>query len=589
MSSAWSASAGRESGCGRSLPVGRFRRGPNASICSASSWGRAGPLSGWSRILPHPQQTTPSRRRRPPPGVRDGGISAAPANASRQLEAIEVSAAQRAELRIKPGASPTVYSPMIFGGFLEHFDDQVYGGIYDPSSPLADRDGFRADVLEALRELKMSVIRWPGGCFASGYYWKGGVGPDREPADDMAWGVVEPNTFGTAEFVKLCRKLGARPYICNNAGNGTIQEMREWVEYCNSSRGAGADLRRRHERPEPLNVPIWSIGNENWGAHEIGHRGHEEWARLVGEAAREMLSADPDILLTAAAVPDPEWSLPLLREAGEYLSYISIHKYWVPNWGEIQSPSYLDCMMESATAEELILQSIAVLDAADVRGRVALALDEWNLRSWHHPGFPRKAVQDYDDPEVQRLVAARRASADPTQYTMSDALFSASFLNACLRHAEDVGMANIAPMVNTVGPLRAHEKGVIRRTSFHVLAMYASLLQPYVVPAEVSCEVVTHGARSAPLVDGVVTADERGQRLAVAVVNRHPSLPVDCGLELGVPMPEGHVDAVVLSGDSADACNDVGRPNRVRPEKTRLALTERALKVPPHSLVVLRS
>jgi len=118
------------------------------------------------------------------------------------------------------------YSPMILGGFLEHFDHQVYGGVFDPGSPLADDRGLRKDVIAALQELKVPIVRWPGGCFVSGYHWEGGVGKERKPTDDMAWGVIEPNTFGTDEFIGPCRAAGWQPYICNNAGNGTIPEMR---------------------------------------------------------------------------------------------------------------------------------------------------------------------------------------------------------------------------------------------------------------------------------------------------------------------------------------------------------------------------
>ena len=140
-----------------------------------------------------------------------------------------------ARLTIRENASTLVYDPMIFGGFIEHFGRQIYGGLFDPGSPLSNESGFRLDVLEALRELKVPIVRWPGGCYVSGYHWENGVGKDRSPTDDMAWGVVEPNTFGTDEFVELCRLLDWEPYICNNAGNGTIKEMRDWLEYCNLS------------------------------------------------------------------------------------------------------------------------------------------------------------------------------------------------------------------------------------------------------------------------------------------------------------------------------------------------------------------
>jgi len=504
------------------------------------------------------------------------------------FEEICMSKSRSATVTIDVEAPLTPRDPMIFGGFLEHFGRQIYGGVFEPGSPLADESGCRTDVLEALRELRVRVVRWPGGCYASGYHWREGVGAERRTTDDMAWGVPEPNTFGTGEFVELCRRLGWEPYICNNAGNGTIAEMREWVEYCNGSDGEVADLRRSGGDSEPLDVPIWSIGNENWGPHEIGNKTAEEWASLVREAAEAMRSADSTIQLTAAALTDRNWTLPLLEAAGEHLDYVSIHNYWIPNWVELHEPSYLDCMMEAEGPEALISKAIDILDESGYRRQIKIAFDEWNLRSWHHPGFPRKTVQDYDDPEVVRLVHARDRSLDPSLYTMADALFSASFLNACLRHAEDVGMANIAPLVNTSGPLYVHPEGIVRRSSFHALAMYADLLGNRVAPTDVSAGVLTHGDRFVPVVDAIATRDETAGAWSVALVNRHPAQPVECALNLGDAPLEGLYDATILTADSPDAYNDIDHPDRVSPRETQLEFISGKTQVPPHSLVIVR-
>ncbi|MCX7006014.1 MAG: hypothetical protein NTY53_01975 [Kiritimatiellaeota bacterium] len=350
----------------------------------------------------------------------------------------------RATVTIATDAPSVLYSPMIFGGFLEHFNNQIYGGVFEPGSPLSDEKGFRRDVLAALKELKVPIVRWPGGCYVSGYHWEAGVGKQRKPTDDMAWGVVEPNTFGTDEYVELCRLLGWTPYICNNAGNGTVEEMRNWVAYCNGNTGRFAQMRRDSGYAEPRNVPIWSIGNENWGRHEIGYKPIEQWAPLVLEGAKAMKQADPTVQLTAAALPTREWTLPLLKAAGAYLDYISIHHYWLRLHDHNDMPDYLTCVMHSESPEKMIGDYLGVLEEAGYRGRIKIAFDEWNLRGWHHPGFPRKTVQDYNDPAVKQLVAARANNDIASQYTMADALFSASFFNACLRHAEDVGMANTA-------------------------------------------------------------------------------------------------------------------------------------------------
>lgn len=151
---------------------------------------------------------------------------------------------------INTDAASKPYSPMIFGGFLEHFGRQVYGGVYEPGSPLADKQGFRTDVIEALKELKVPVIRWPGGCFVDRYHWQKGVGKNRQPYGDPRWGVIESNTFGTHEFVELCRRLGAEPYICHNSFS-SVQEMVDWVAYCNATEGKFAGLRRQTATPSP--------------------------------------------------------------------------------------------------------------------------------------------------------------------------------------------------------------------------------------------------------------------------------------------------------------------------------------------------
>lgn len=485
-------------------------------------------------------------------------------------------------------APSQVYSPMIFGGFLEHFDRQIYGGVFEPGSPLSDTNGFRRDVLAALRELKTPIVRWPGGCYVSGYHWEFGVGKDRKPKDDMAWGVVEPNTFGTGEYVEFCRLLGLQPYICNNAGNGTVEEMRNWVEYCNGKAGKYAQMRQANGNTDPQRVGIWSIGNENWGKHEIGYKPIEQWSPLVLEAAKAMKAVDPHIQLSAAALPSREWTLPLLKLAGPYLDYISVHKYWLPLWQNNNMPDYLTCIMHSESPEKTIAGFIGVLEESGYRGRIKIAFDEWNLRSWHHPGFPRKTVQDYSDPEVIRLVAAREKSDIASQYTMADALFSASFLNACLRHAEDVGMANIAPIVNTRGPLYVHPKGIVKRTHFHAMAMYANELQPRVGKLAISADKLTRGKKSIPVVDAVATVNISGKNWSLALLNRHPEKTVTCTLRMKDMPLQGHCEALILAGESPDSFNDIEHPNRVVPEKTKLNFLKGVVNLPPHSLTIVK-
>ncbi len=497
-------------------------------------------------------------------------------------------ATPQAFVAIDTDAPSVVYSRMIFGGFLEHFDRQIYGGVFEPGSPLSDKNGFRQDVIAALKELKTPIVRWPGGCFVSGYHWEAGVGKNRRPTDDMAWGVLEKNTFGTDEFVEFCRLIGSQPYICNNAGNGTVEEMKNWVEYCNGSTGKFSQLRKDNGFTEPRNVSIWSIGNENWGRHEIGYKPIAQWAPLVLEAAKAMKAADPNIQLSAAALPSREWTLPLLKMAGQYLDYISIHSYWLPLWQKNDMPDYLTCIMQSEAPEKTIASFIGVLEESGYRGRIKIAYDEWNLRSWHHPGFPRKTVQNYADPEVAKLVEARAKSDLAQQYTMADALFSASFFNACLRHAEDVGMANIAPIVNTRGPLYVYPQGIVKRTHFHAMAMYANELEKRVGKLDIKADKLTHGTKSVPVADAIATVDDSGKNWAVALVNRHPDKDVAFTVKMKDRLLDGQYAATTLAGDSPDSFNDIEHPNRVTPQKTTLTFAKGLVNLPPHSLTIVK-
>ncbi len=170
----------------------------------------------------------------------------------------------RATIVVDVEGPAVAHDPMVFGGFIEHLGKQIYGGFFEPGSPLADDAGFRLDVIEAIRELTVPVIRWPGGCFVDSYHWRKGVGADRQPYDDDRWGVREPNTFGTHEFIELCRRLGAEPYICQNS-LADIGEMADWVGYCNDAEGPLAEERARNGHPEPFDVRFWSVGNEKGG------------------------------------------------------------------------------------------------------------------------------------------------------------------------------------------------------------------------------------------------------------------------------------------------------------------------------------
>ena len=469
------------------------------------------------------------------------------------------------------------YSRLIFGQFLEHFHRQVYGGVFEPGSPLSDERGFRTDVIAALRELGVPIVRWPGGCFVSAYHWKDGVGPQRRSSYDKAWRVEEPNTFGTDEFIEWCREIGAEPYICTNAGTGTPEEMSDWVEYCNlPSQGNWARQRHANGYTKPHHVHYWSIGNENYGAWEMGAKTSADWGQFVVESAKMMRRVDPSIQLLAAALPDLDWTLNLLRTAGSFLDMVSIHGYYDPLWQKNQPSDYLSCMLRTSQIESAIRTTEQIIAIAGYEGKIGIAFDEWNLRGWHHP--------DGNTPEA---IAARDLNDRNSTYTMADAIFSAGFLNTCLRHAATVKMANMAPVINTRGPLFVHPGGVVRRTTFHVLSMYANLLAEKVADTFTLSDTIGRDGLSVPVFDGIATCDTTMTRWRCALINRDPEQALSCKVILAGQPLQGQYQATMLNSDSPDAYNDIDQPERVSPQQIQMEFQNGTATLPPHSVIIL--
>ena len=484
---------------------------------------------------------------------------------------------------------------MLYGHFLEHFHRQIYGGVYDPTSKFADEDGFRTDVLDAMRRIKIPIIRWPGGCYVSAYDWHYGVGIDRIPTYDKAWRVEESNEFGTDEFVKLCKKLDCEPYICTNAGTGTAEEMSDWVEYCNlKDMGRFAKERIANGYPEPHNVKFWSIGNENWGGHEIGAKDAEEWGKLVRESAKMMLRVDPTLELSAASIDDLDWNLNLLRTAGAYLDWISIHSYWdfTPD-----GDTYLDYDAVMLRTGEDITGPIdrvrAYLTAMGLEKRIKIAYDEWNLRGWYHPNFidtqNRAAYRNEDEDFYRNKVIGRRDINDNNAiYTMADAVFSAAFMNTCLRNCDLVKMACFSPVVNTRGAIFTHKDGIVLRPQYFVFELYANLLKDTVLKnwSEDVPQLtgnVNGKEKTVDAVDAVVTCGDG--MYAVAAINKDPAnahvltlsaLDGDCR----------EVRVHTVNGSAPDSYNDIDR-DEVGVTVTEWMPFAGSIALAPHSVNVI--
>jgi alpha-N-arabinofuranosidase len=274
---------------------------------------------------------------------------------------------------------------------------------------------------------------------------------------------------------------------------------------------------------------------------------------MVHQCAELMRSVDPDIKLLAAATRKRDWSLPLLKAAGKDLDYVAVHQYWFGFQRKNLMPDYKACIKPSEGPEQTIREVIEIIE------------------------------------EAAEFVAKREINAIAKQYTMADALFSASFLNACLRHCEDVGMANIAPIVNTRGPLYVYPKGIVKRTTFHVLSMYANLLESRVAKFDLQSGPLFKDKQPIAAVDAVVTTDESGKRWSIALINRHPDQTAACTIKMGDRLLDGEFEATVLAGDSPEAFNDVEHPERVVPEKQKVQFSKGAINLPPHSLTVVRN
>lgn len=367
------------------------------------------------------------------------------------------------QIRLDPERTLSAIDRNIFGGFVEHLGRCIYGGLYEPESPLADEAGLRTDVLDAMRRLRMPVIRYPGGNFVSRYRWRDGVGPveERPARHDMAWNSVEPNRFGTNEFIGLCRKLNTEPYFVVNCGNGDMREARDWVEYCNGTQPTHlVKLRHQHGFEQPHRIRYWGIGNEVDGHWQVGMKTPEEYARAYLEFGKVMRWADPSIKLFASVTSGwdatfVERAQLLIEQAAQCVDYVSIHWY-VGNRDE----DFASYMATSEIIEERISSFEGLIRALRFQQQVvhpiALAVDEWNV--WY------RATPDPASPDFNGLEET---------YNLEDALVVAMHLNAFIRHAASVRMANLAQVVNVIAPIVTRPDALVLQTIFYPLELYS--------------------------------------------------------------------------------------------------------------------
>src|SRR5262245_13660191 len=362
-----------------------------------------------------------------------------------------------ARIRLDPDRTIDVVDPRVFGNFVEHLGRCVYGGVFEEKSPLADAEGFRKDVMEGARGLGVTLLRWPGGNFASGYNWKDGIGPrdQRPPRRDHAWGALESNRFGTDEFLTYCEKLKVEPYRCINAGLGSVEDARNWVDYTNESANTyWAQQRRKNGRDKPWGVKYWGLGNEIDGPWQLGHKNAEDYSKFALEAAKAMRGADSSIKLIGSGSSNYGadwvlWNRTVLNTLRDQIDYIAIHTYIGNPQNELER--FLGAWQ--LTIERYIDTTAALIREAQ-GGRpnarpIYIAYDEWNV--WYR-AFNEKKLEEV--------------------YNFEDALAMGMFFNTFFRHADVVKMANVAQMVNVIAPITTNKQGLFLQTIYFPLAEF---------------------------------------------------------------------------------------------------------------------
>ncbi|MBN2263601.1 MAG: alpha-N-arabinofuranosidase [Prolixibacteraceae bacterium] len=503
--------------------------------------------------------------------------------------------AQNARIKIDLDRKIGEIDEKLYGNFVEHLGRCVYGGIYEENSPLSDERGFRKDVLEAVKDLNVTITRYPGGNFVSNYNWKDGIGPkdERPPRMELAWARLETNRFGTNEFMEYAREMGTEPYFSVNMGTGTILEAQQWVEYCNVKEGPYyAELRKKHGYPEPWNITYWSLGNEMDGFWQMGHLNADDYAKKAREAAKLMKLTSPQIKLIAAGSSnyrpnaDPnEWNAKILHELRDVVDYLALHMY-VGN----PSDNYYNYLSTPMVLEErtrvvkgLIDREMENADRGD-RDPIYIAWDEYN--SWYR-------ARDAE------TMAGTRALEE--HYNLEDALVIAGFLNAFIRNADIVKMANMAQLVNVIAPIFTNEEGLFLQTIYYPLQLFAQNAHGTSLDLFVDCETYatdeffvglgesTTKQDAVPFLD--VSASVHNGEIIINVVNRHKDKAITTDIISQSGNFDGAIEVLEVNGPTVKAKNDFDKVEVKAVQKESLKAKGSVLtyNFPAHSFTQLRA
>lgn len=406
----------------------------------------------------------------------------------------------------------------IYGSFIEHLGRAIYGGIYEPSHPTADENGFRQDVIELVKELQVPIIRYPGGNFVSGYNWEDGVGKkeQRPRRLDLAWRSVETNEIGLNEFMDWAKMVGAEVNMAVNLGTRGIDAARNLVEYCNHPSGSYySDLRISHGYKEPHKIKTWCLGNEMDGPWQIGHKTAVEYGRIACEAAKVMKWVDPTIELVVCGssgrnMPTfAEWEATVLDHTYEHVNYISLHQYFGNR--DNDTANYLAMSLEM---DDFIRSVVAIADYVKAKKRskktIHLSFDEWNV--WYHSNEADKQIEPWTvaPPLLEDI------------YNFEDALLVGCMLITLMKHADRVKMACLAQLINVIAPIMTEKNGPAWKQTIYYPFMHASVygrgvaLHPIISSPKYDSKDFT----DVPYLESIAVYNQEKEEVTIFAVNR---------------------------------------------------------------------
>ena len=502
-------------------------------------------------------------------------------------------AADRIELVVDGSKGGAKIDRNIFGQFAEHLGRGIYEGLWvGPDSTIPNTRGIRIDVVAALKALKVPNVRWPGGCFADEYHWRKGIGAagQRTATLNPNWGgVVEPNTFGTHEFMDFIDQIGSQAYLSVNVGSGTPQEAAEWLEYLTTAQPTTlAKERAANGRPAPYKIPYLGIGNESWDCGgnmtpEYYLSQLKVYSRFVRNFHPEQQSANT--MLKIAVGPGgggtrwTEWTEAIMKAwQGHQWSWdidgLSLHNYTVVRWPASYASAgfgekeYSEILKSTLEMNQLIATHSAIMDKYDPQKKIALVVDEWG--AWYAPlpgSNPGFLVQ---------------------QNSLRDAILAALNLNVFARHADRVRMANIAQMLNVLQAMIMTDKEkMVLTPTYHVFRMYVPFQDASFVPVAFNAGTYTHGNITLPRVDAIAARDGAGV-LWLAATNIDPAQPVEIAVRLPGINPRSAAGET-LTAPAVDSVNTFDRPNIVvpKPVTARVIGDQLTLTLEPRSVSVI--